>query len=150
MVLKPTVITVKFFKNKKPRKRSSWVLLLSQDLHIQTEGNYISLTDILVLLPNSASIKHGKRWEGRQQWENNLSPQNKGLIGPSKTQFTQMLSSIKLTSHLGFFFTWMRESGFQSTELNWFAATLTQTPETPITYLVIPRACGKQTFPWDL
>ena len=41
----------------------------------------------------------------------------------------------------------MRENGFESVELNWFAAALTQTPEAPIIYPIIPRAHGKQTFP---
>lgn len=55
--------------------------------------------------------------------------------------------SFKLTLHVGFFFTSMRENGFESAELNWFAATLTQTPETLITYPIIPKARGKQIFP---
>ena len=106
------------------------------------------LIDTLVLFPHSASIKQGKRWEGREQWENNLSPQNNGHRGPSKMQFAQMLFfSLKLTSHLGFFFTCMRKNGFESVELNWFAAALIQTPEIPIIYPIIARARGKKTFP---
>lgn len=79
------------------------------------------------------SIKQVKRWKDREQWEKNLSPQNKCLTGPSKSQFTQTLFSFKLTLQLGFFSTWMSENGLESAELNWFSAKLTQTPEPPIT-----------------
>lgn len=71
-------------------------------------------------------------------------------MSPSNRRFTQMLFSFKPTLHLGFFFTLTRQNGFESAELNWFAATLTQTTETLITYPIIPRVCGKQTFPLRL
>ena len=85
--------------------------------------------------------------------KNNLSVQNKDLRkyrtyleDPSRPSLHRCFFSFKLTLHLGFFFTWMRENGIQSAELNWFAAALTQTPEIPITYPIVPRAWRKQTF----
>ena len=106
------------------------------------------LIDTLVLFPHSANIKPGKRCEGREQWENNLSPRNNGHRGPSKTQFPQMLFFFPSNSH----HTWDSfspawEKMVLSVELNWFAATLIQTPETPIIYPIISRARGKKTFP---
>lgn len=71
----------------------------------------------------------------------------KVLQASSRPNLHRCFFFFKLTLHLGLFFTSMRENGFESAELNWFAATLTQTPETVITYPVIPMACGKQTFP---
>lgn len=68
------------------------------------------------------------------------------LEDPPRPIYTDVFS-FKVTSHLGFFFTCMRENGFESVELNWFAAALTQTPEAPIIYPIIPRAHGQQTFP---
>lgn len=57
MASKPTIITNQTQRGRKPFKHSSTELLLSQVLLIQTEGNYMALIDILVLVPNSASIK---------------------------------------------------------------------------------------------
>lgn len=57
MASKPTIITNQTQRGRKAFTHSSTELLLSQVLLVQTEGNYMALIDILVLVPNSARIK---------------------------------------------------------------------------------------------
>lgn len=110
MASKPTIITSQTERGEKPFKHSISELLLSQNLLIQTEGNYMPLIDTLVLL----QIQPGSNKEKDERVGS-----NEKIIYLHKTKALQ--GPLRANLHRCFripFYRDQRKSSFESAQLN--------------------------------